>query len=230
MQIITSNKRLPKAVLMVIATIGWAIVLHLCWRVLNDSWDRADFALKALAGQIPDLDPFNDRYTAHPYQTLAHTVAGIVFSVLGPLQFMSPVRSRFPLLHRISGRIFLPFGILSGVAALIIGLSFPVWGFTYNQAITSAWAVFMIFAFVNAFLLIRKRKFLLHREWMMRGFATGLAVAVFRLLEEDILEPMGYSFDDRWTIVMLVSLPLTLGATELWIRATRPKKSVSVGV
>ena len=116
MKIITDSKRLPKPFLMVIATIGWALVLHLSWRVLTDSWDRAEFALDALAGQIPELDPFNDRYTAHPYQTLAHTVAGVVFAVLGPLQFMSPIRRRFPLAHRISGRIFLPFGIISGVA------------------------------------------------------------------------------------------------------------------
>lgn len=230
MKIITDKKRLPKNVLLVIAAVGWALVLHLCWRIFGDSWDRAYFALDALAGQIPDLDPFNDRYTAHPYQTLAHTVAGMVFAVLGPLQFAAPLRTRFPKIHRISGRIFLPFGIMAGVAALVIGLSFPVWGFTYNQAIITAWAAFMIFAFVNAFRLIRKRQFLVHREWMMRGFAAGLAVSVFRLISDEILTPMGYNFDDRWTIVMLVSLPITLGATELWIRATRPKKSVAPSV
>ena len=88
---------MPRPVLMVIAAIGWALVLYLCGKVLADSWVRAKFALDALAGQIPELDPFNDRYTAHPYQTLAHTVAGLVFAVLGPLQFVSPIRSRFPL-------------------------------------------------------------------------------------------------------------------------------------
>ena len=88
----------------------------------------------------------------------------------------------------------------------------------------------MIFAFVNAFRLIRKRQFLVHREWMMRGFAAGLAVSVFRLISEEILTPMGYNFDDRWTIIMLVSLPITLAATEFWIWATRPRKSVATGV
>ena len=88
----------------------------------------------------------------------------------------------------------------------------------------------MIFAFVNAFILVRNRKFLLHREWMMRGFATGLAVAVFRAISEDILVPMGYNFDDRWTIVTLISLPITLGATEFWIRVTQPRKSISASV
>lgn len=104
MKIITHNKRLAKPILMVIATVGWMLVLHLCWRVvLTDSWDQTVFALGALAG--------------------------------------------------------------------IIGFSFPVWGHGYNQAIMAVWSAFMIFAFINAYMLVRKRKFLLHREWMMRGFA-----------------------------------------------------------
>lgn len=224
MRIITDKKRLPKPVLTVIAAIGWALVVYLCWQVLRDSWDRSQFALNALAGKIPVLDPFNDRYTAHPFQTLAHTVAGVVFATLGPLQFVAPLRRRFPRLHRMSGYLFLPFGILSGVAALVMGLSFPVWGASYHQLITAGWSIFMIFAFVNAFVAVRNRNFLSHREWMMRGFATGLAVAVFRVILDDILVPMGYSFDERWAIVMVVSLPITLAATELWIRATRPRR------
>jgi hypothetical protein len=105
-----------------------------------------------------------------------------------------------------------------------------VWGFGYNQVITTAWSAFMIFAFIYAYMLVRNRKFLLHREWMMRGFATGLAVSVFRAISEEILEPLGYNFDDRWTIVMLISLPITLGATEFWIRVTRLRKSVGASV
>ena len=66
--------------------------------------------------------------------------------------------------------------------------------------------------------------------FLLIGFAAGLAVAVFRLISEEILTPMGYNFDDRWTIIMLVSLPITLAATEFWIRATRPRKSVATGV
>lgn len=224
MQIITDSKRLPKPVLMVIATIGWALVVYLSWEVLRDSWDRSRFALDALAGRIPALDPFNDRYTAHPYQTLAHTAAGVIFATLGPLQFVAPLRRRFPRVHRVSGYIFLPFGILSGVAAAAITLSFPIWGASYHQLIGTGWSIFMVFAFVNALIHVRNRNFLLHREWMMRGFATGLAVAVFRVILDDVLVPMGYSFDQRWAIVMVVSLPITLGATEFWIRATRPRQ------
>jgi uncharacterized membrane protein len=178
-----------------------------------------------LAGEIPaEIDPFIDRYTAHPYQTLMHTAAGILYVILGPLQFAAPVRRRFPRIHRISGRIFLPLGILSGVAAFLITLWFPVWGAGINTLISLVASIFMVFAFVYAYRLVRQRNFLKHREWMLRGFATGIAVGVFRVGLEDILPPLGYDFNAAWDIVMLTSFPITLGAAEVWIRLTRPNR------
>jgi uncharacterized membrane protein len=226
MQIITNNKRLPKGVLQVIATIGWACVLYLCYVILMDSIERGWFAIGAIAGQIPsEINPFIDRYTAHPWQTLAHTATGVVFSVLGPLQFAAPVRRRFPLAHRISGRIFLPLAILNGIAAFLMTLSFPVWGAMQNFAIALTASVLMVFCFVYAFVLVRKRQFARHREWMMRGFALGLGVALFRVGLDTLLPAIGMEdFNQRWDVVMATSFPITLICAELWIRATRPAK------
>lgn len=222
--IIRDNLRLPKNVLLVIATLGWAIVLYLAWEILVDSWQRSYFSIGALMGQIPELDPFNNRYRAHPIQTLFHTVSGVVFAVLGPMQFMSPIRERFRVIHRVTGRIFLPFGIMAGVAALVMGISFPVWGKGWNQVITTLWALFMIYAFVKAFLHIRKREIKVHREWMIRGFAAGFGVSLFRVVLNDVLPRMGYDFTESWNIVMVISAPIILLVAEFWIRVTRPKK------
>ena len=80
MRVISDNKRLPKKALMAIAAVGWLLVIYLCWVVLQDSWIRSMFAVGAASGQIPaEINPFIDRYTAHPYQTMAHTVAGVLF-------------------------------------------------------------------------------------------------------------------------------------------------------
>lgn len=225
MQIITDGKVLPKNVLLILAALGWAFVLYFCWVLLQDSWERSDYAIDALRGQIPGLDPFNDRYTANPWQTLAHTASGLVFAVLGPLQFMAPLRRRFPLVHRMSGRLFLPVGILSGVAAFAITLSFPMWGGAQNTAISLAASAFMVFCFVFAFRLVRQRQFARHREWMIRGFALGIGVGLFRWLLNDVLPPLGIEdFNARWDIVTAVSFPIMLLAAEIWIRATRPKR------
>lgn len=226
MHIITHNKRLPQSILRVLVTIGWLCVIYLCWVILKDSLERAWFAIGALKGQIPsEINPFIDRYTAHPWQTLAHTGTGIVFAILGPLQFVAPVRRRFPLAHRISGRLFLPVAILNGIAAFVITLSFPVWGASVNRAISLVASAFMVFCFFHAFGLVRQRKFAQHREWMIRGFATGLGVALFRVVLNDVLPALGLEdFNQRWDIVMATSFPIMLVFAELWIRATRPVK------
>lgn len=226
MQIITHNKRLPKHVLKVIAILGWTCVIYMSWFMFMESLERADFAIQAIKGQIPDIHPFEDRYTANPWETLAHTASGIIFAVLGPLQFVGPLRRRFPKVHRISGRIFLPVAIVNGIAAFVMSLTFPMWGSTTNMALSLFYCALMVLCFVYAFWLVMQRQFARHREWMMRGFALGLSVAVFRLGLNDILPALGFEdFNQRWDIVVAVSFPLLLLIAEVWIRATRPARS-----
>lgn len=230
MRVIADNRQLPRPVLMVVAALGWAFLLYLAWRVGQDSWERTQFSLGALQGQIPELDPFEERYRLNPIATLFHTVTGVGFAVLGPLQFMGPIRRRLPVIHRFSGYLFVVIGITSGLAALAITFIFPVWGASLNWISSAGWSVFMVFAFGNAVRHARSRSFRLHREWMIRAFTTGMSVAFFRVVLNDVLPRAGVeSFDTRWNIVMWVSMPIMLGAAEAWIRMTRPKKAERPG-
>ncbi|HSM05017.1 MAG TPA: DUF2306 domain-containing protein [Longimicrobiales bacterium] len=227
MRVITRNRRLPIVALWVLATMGWISVLYLAWVVATDSWDRTMFSFQAIAGRLPELDPFNQRYVENPRLTLFHTIPGMLFAVLGPLQFMGPIRRRFPRVHRVSGRVFVVIGILSGIAAFLIGFRFPIWGFGFNWTINAAASLFMVYAFVTAFRHAKARRFPVHREWMIRGFSIGLGVALFRVFLRDVLPRLGMeSFDDRWNTVVWISFPIMLGIAELWIRATRPKVRV----
>lgn len=227
MVVIRGNQRLPKPALFTMATLGWMVVLYLCWVVGEDCYQRAQFALASLAGEIPQIDPFQDRYTAHPWQTLIHTGLGLVFAVLGPLQFASPVRRAFPVLHRLSGRIYVPSAILVGLASISMGFSFPVWGHSLNWVMVVAMGVFMVFAVIRGITLARAKRYLPHREWMIRGFATGLSVAWFRVMLEHVLPPMGLDFNTSWNIVIWTSTPILLIPAEIWIRVTRPKARVA---
>ncbi len=225
MRVIKDGRRLPKTALQILATLGWAGLLYLCWVVGVDSWERSDFSLGAMQGVIPELDPFNERYRANPGLTLFHTVPGLLFAILGPLQFVGPIRRRLPVVHRFSGALFLLVGITSGIAAFVMTLRFPIWGAGQNTAISLVASVFMVYAFVVAFRHVRGRRFGLHREWMIRGFATGIAVAFFRVLLDDVLPRMGMDdFTTRWNTVVAVSFPVLLLCAELWIRATRPHR------
>lgn len=223
MRVITDNRRLPRGALLALATVGWISILYLAWVVGRDSWDRTQFSLQAMSGAFPEIDPFNQRYRDNAGLTLFHTIPGLLFVVLGPLQFMGVVRRRMPVIHRVSGRIFLVIGISSGVAAFLMTFRFPIWGMPLNWAISAVFSAFMVFAFVNAFRHVKARRFAVHREWMIRGFAAGMSVALFRVLLNDILPRMGMeNFDTRWNTVMVVSFPIVIGLAELWIRATRP--------
>jgi hypothetical protein len=115
--------------------------------------------------------------------------------------------------------------ILNGIAAFVMSLSFPMWGSTINLAISLSASAFMVFCFIHAFRLVMQRQFARHREWMMRGFALGLGVAIFRVALNDILPPLGIEdFNQRWDIVTAISFPIALLAAEFWIRATRPAR------
>ena len=221
---------LPKPALLAIATVGWIFLLYLVWVGGKASFDRTMFSIYELTNGLPDMDPFNQRYVDNPVLTILHTVPGLLFAILGPLQFVSPIRRHAPLVHRVSGRIFLPIGIISGVGAIIMSFRFPIWGWTINQFATVAMALLMIFAFVKAYQHVRARRFPLHREWMIRGFTIGISVALFRVLLNDVLLKVGYDFTEGWNIVVWVSTPLLLAAAEFWIRVTRPgmRKEVRV--
>lgn len=227
MRVLTDGRRLPKSALQALAAVGWVVVLYLAWVVGRDSWERSMFSFAAIQGALPEVDPFNQRYVDHPWLTLGHTIPGLLFAILGPLQFMGEIRRRAPKVHRVSGRVFVVIGIASGVAAFLITFRFPIWGWTWNNSISALASVFMVFAFVNAIRHVKARRYTVHREWMMRGFATGIAVALFRVMLNDILPAVGMaSFDARWNTVVWTSFPICLIVAELWIRATRPKGAV----
>src|SRR6266852_3009695 len=57
---------------------------------------------------------FADRRTL----TLAHILPGMLFMVLGPLQFVRGLRSKYPQVHRWCGRIFLSASAVVGVTSL----------------------------------------------------------------------------------------------------------------
>ena len=222
--IIQENLVLPKTELRVIAVVGWAVVIYLALLVGVDSFIRTMFSVGSLTGAegLPD-DPFNLRYVERPWLTMMHTIPGMLFAVLGPLQFMSPIRDRFTRVHRACGKTFMAVTVFSGVSAVLIGLLFPVWGFSVNQAITLAMAVFMLFAIYRAYTYIRAYQIDLHREWMIRAFTTGLSVAWFRFMLNSVWQPLGFDFDTSWNIVLASAAPTALLVAELWIRATRPR-------
>jgi uncharacterized membrane protein len=183
-----------------------------------------------VAAQFGALD---DLFAHYPVLTLIHIVPGLLFMLLGPLQFSSTIRARYLRWHRWSGRIFVGCGFVIGISALMMSFGMPAIGGVNQAAATTLFGSYFLVALSRAFWLIRRGEVALHREWMIRAFSIGLAVATIRPI-------MGIFFaTSRWSgltpreffgVAFWIGFVLHLMAAEAWIRATQSPRRQFEGV
>jgi uncharacterized membrane protein len=157
--------------------------------------------------------------------TLAHILPAMLFMVLGPLQFVRSLRGKYPRFHRWSGRVFLTASVVVGVTGLTMAFGKTVGGLDEKAAIT-LFGTFFLLALAKALWHAMRREFAQHREWMIRGYAIGLAVATIRpimgiffataLLHGHAPEPRDFFGTAFWVGFTLQSI-----AAEAWINYTR---------
>lgn len=111
--------------------------------------------------------------------TLLHVLPGIVFMILGPLQFVRRLRTKYPATHRWSGRVFLTASAVIGVTGLAMAAMGTIGGRDEKAAIF-IFGSFFLMALGKALWHGMRHEFVKHREWMIRGYAVGLAVATIR--------------------------------------------------
>jgi uncharacterized membrane protein len=182
-----------------------------------------------VAARFAALD---DLFARFPILTLVHIVPGLLFMVLGPLQFSSAIRARHLRWHRWSGRIFVSCGVVIGISALVMSFGMPAIGGINQAAATTLFAMFFLFALCKAFWHIRRREIALHREWMIRAFSVGLAVATIRPIIGMFFATSRFSGltpHEFFGIAFWIGFVLHLMAAEAWIRATLPGQ-MAVGV
>lgn len=122
------------------------------------------------------------RIAVAPLSHWLHSLAGVVFGVLGPLQFMGVLRRKFGRLHRITGRIF-------GVAGLFLGLS----GLSLLAQVDSISTQLLdgfrgiaggalVVAIGMGIQAARARDISRHRAWMIRSYAIGMGSGTVALV------------------------------------------------
>lgn len=172
------------------------------------------------AAQFASLD---DLFAHYPILTLVHIVPGLFFMILGPLQFSSTIRARNLRWHRLSGRIFVICGMVIGLSALVMSFAMPSIGGFNQAAATSLFAAFFLIALCKGFWHIRRREIALHREWMIRAFSIGIAVAAIRPIIGMFFatSPLtGLTPREFFGIAFWIGFVLHLIAAEAWIRTT----------
>lgn len=130
-------------------------------------------------GALPD-DSL--RLASVPVAFFLHSLAGVLFGVLGPLQFVRALRLRFGTLHRLAGRVFVLAGMgvaLSGLALLLQVESIAT---GLLDAARGVFGVALLAVLVLGVAAARAHDMLRHRTWMIRAYAIGMGTGPVALV------------------------------------------------
>ncbi len=137
--------------------------------------DLAGFDDKPLiTGHVAGDTAGNRLFALHVLLAAAMTLAGL-------LQLVPAIRSRWPRLHRWSGRAF-----LASAAVLSLGGLWLTWGRGSYLTVTGAVAISLDAALIlgfgtMAFVTARARDFAAHRRWALRTFMVASGVWFMRV-------------------------------------------------
>jgi hypothetical protein len=176
--------------------------------------------------RFPAAAAMDAGFARHPVLTMVHIVPGLLFVLLGPLQFVRTLRTRRPRLHRWTGRIVLGAGSIIGVSALVMSPQMAIGGLNETAA-TMLFGIFFLFALAKAFLFVRQRNFTLHREWAIRAFAIGMAVTTTRPIVGVFFATSRITQltpHDFFGIAFWLGFTTHLIAAEAWINYTRQER------
>jgi hypothetical protein len=182
----------------------------------------------SLAGVIktyvnPKFGAFDKGFGLHPVLTFVHIIPGALFMILAPLQFIPKIRSRYLWFHRWSGRVLVVVGLIIGISALIMSFTMAIGG-ANETAATTVFAILFLVSLIKGFYHIRRREVALHREWMIRMFAIGLAIASVRPIVGMFFAFSKLSPHEFFGIAFWLGFTIQLMVAEIWINYTRPRR------
>lgn len=182
----------------------------------------------ALAGlvQLPTgtLPPGSQRFAAVPVAFLGHAAAGVVFGVIGPLQFVGVLRRRFGRLHRLAGRVFALAGALLALSGLRLLAEFPGTSTPIIDLARIAASVALLAALWTGIAAARARNLPRHRAWMVRAYAIGMGSGTVAFLLGPVYlitgeAPRGFLAD----AVFALSWAVNIALAEAVLRRIRPR-------
>lgn len=138
----------------------------------------------AIAGSIrllelsgnPEITAENARFVSMPFPVILHIISATLFCILGAFQFSTGIRNRNLKRHRMSGRILVPFGVVSALTGLWMTQFYPFAGTDGYLLFAIRWVVgvAMVFCLSWGLWQVLQRNIKAHKAWIMRGYALGI--------------------------------------------------------
>ena len=127
-------------------------------------------------GSGAEITPNNARFFASPIPVVLHIMSVSLFCILGAFQFTSRLRRPKSNWHRVTGWLLIPSGLVAALSGLWMTQFYP-WPTGDGELLYVMRLFFgsaMLLSIILSVVAIRRRDFISHSEWMIRGYAIGL--------------------------------------------------------
>lgn len=179
----------------------WIVVVYITWTFMRGADHFLEFTPEALG-----------KYYDYRWILIAHITAGGGTLIFGLVQFWEKLRKYSPRLHRIVGLLYVIAILVSSFCALVLAFT-TAYHVNLPYAFSlQVWAsVWISSTFIAYYAALRKR-FMLHKEWMIRSYIVTIAFVISGLLSKTAFVQSLGSFDEispsliwmGWTVPLYV--------------------------
>ncbi len=178
------------------------------------------------------LQPMPDHVAYYPL-LVTHIFLGSIALLTASLQVWPWLRRTHPGVHRWSGRVYVGVTLPAAVCVAIVA-PMTLHG-AVGQVANSVLAVLWFVTTVAGYRAVRRRRFVEHREWMLRSFALAFSIVANRawlmimfmifvpellrggeVAEAELNQAIGASMWLSWVVNLLV--------VEWWLHRRKPRR------
>lgn len=160
---------------------------------------------------IPDAMA-STQYFEMPIPIVLHIIGGIIFNLMGPLQFAPGLLKRRPMWHRWSGRLLVLAGFFVAGTGIWMNHFFEQYGtfLKYPGILVNSLGLTVSLTLALQAIRSQNRDIQKHRVWMARAVAFGLGPATQRVILLPIFFTYGMEVITDLTIGMVIWLGFLL--------------------
>ncbi|MCY7352183.1 MAG: DUF2306 domain-containing protein [Cytophagaceae bacterium] len=145
-----------------------------------------------------------------------HLAGGSVALLIGPFQFIDRFRNRYRATHRFLGKTYVIAILISGLAGVYLAL-FASTGLVASLGFAGL-AIAWLFTTGQAYRWAHRRKWNVHKVWMIRSFAITLAAVTLRIYLPLFLVGFQLPFSTAYPIIAWLCWVPNLFVAEALIR------------
>ncbi|WP_222983373.1 DUF2306 domain-containing protein [Flagellimonas meishanensis] len=135
----------------------------------------------------------NERFESNQVWFISHMVGATFSLFLGPIQFWPSIRKKYGSYHKIAGKLYIIGSIIAGISAFRLSLIYDCIGCRYSLVIL---ALLFLLTTSLAWVAIKRKNIVAHRQFMVRSYTCALAFVFIRLYQILPLDFLYGAIDD----------------------------------